>query len=423
MRTIITITLLALSVALCADYLVLNSESQYLSLVNGIDWSITDDPTQLGQFPYAAPNRIAIEGDIAWVTVTYENTLQGVSLRDGNARSTIYLADSAGPYDVLIDDGTAYVSGGTSNTLYRVNLADEQVTGELPMGVYPEGLALHEGMLYVCNSGFHFDTYSYDPGTVSVVDLASFAVVDTLHCATNPQEALVVGNELHVACSGDLFNIAGQVDVFGLPGHELLSSVETGGTPGRLSATDGVVYAANAYPAGVTTYSIDTHEVFTTPDNSPYTGGTDALAHNGNLLVLDAVDYIENSHLRVYRLADNMLLRDTELGVGALDVKYWDNGVSVDEEEDTPASGIAVQAWPNPVRQGCRVSFAPAAGKRGEVEVFNVRGQRVRTLSLVDGQAWWDGHDLNGRACTSGVYLLRVSSEGQTQTKRVTLLR
>ncbi|MCD4827881.1 MAG: T9SS type A sorting domain-containing protein [Candidatus Cloacimonetes bacterium] len=423
MRTFtVTIVMLTLLATLHAHLFVLNSESQTLSRLDIDDWSIDNAFATIGQYPYAAPNRIAVHDETAWITVTYENSIQGIPLDDGGAGAVIYLEDSAAPYDIITHEGMAYVTGGTSNKVYRVDLDALAVTGSLDVGRSPQGMVVHDGLLYVCNTGFRLDTWTYDPGTVTVIEMDGFTAIDTLDCATNPQVAAVVGDELHVVCTGDYATEFGRIDIFGLTGHEFLESLDTGGSPGRVSVCGDSVFLGNVWPAGVFVYSASERELIYTPDTSPYTGGTDVYAQDGRLTVLDAGDFVQNSHVRVYSLADNSLLADATAGVGAVDVKAWSAPVSVNDDTYTPGETL-LQVWPNPVRESCRIAFSPASGSGAEAAVFNVRGQMVRQLQLDDGRGRWDGRDSLGRLCPSGVYLVRVKTGESSAAKRLTLLR
>jgi len=64
------------------------------------------------------------------------------------------------------------------------------------------------------------------------------------------------------------------------------------------------------------------------------------------------------------------------------------------------------------------------------IEIFNIRGQRVRTL--LDGSqefgagehsVVWDGRDDDGRTLSSGVYFYRMRAGEYTETRRMLLLK
>ncbi|MBD3162917.1 MAG: hypothetical protein GF346_10930 [Candidatus Eisenbacteria bacterium] len=83
---------------------------------------------------------------------------------------------------------------------------------------------------------------------------------------------------------------------------------------------------------------------------------------------------------------------------------------------------------PNPMRAGTAIVLElPAAGPI-QAEVFNVRGQKIRTLLARDLPAGshelvWDGRTESGQEVVPGIYYLRVKSETAGLTRKVTLVR
>jgi len=419
---VISIALLLSALTLAADLFVVNSESQTLSRLDETSWTIHNAFASLGQYPYASPNRMACGEHEAWVVITYENTLQGIPLDDDGRRVTIFLQDSAAPYDVALHGDLAYVSGSTQNKVYRVDPNAGVVTGELTVGVYPEGLLIANGMLFVCNSGFRLDTYTWGPGTVTVIDLGTFTAVDTLETGLNPQSAAVVNDELHVVCTGDYSSVSGCVSIFGLSDLAPLATLQTGGSPGRITAHGNTVYLGNSWPAGLYVYDAPSRMVQYTPSNAPFSGGSDVHVYGDRLATLDALDYVQNSVLRVYDLADNSLLGSVGAGVGAVDVKDWTEEQSA-EEETGPHSLVELAVWPNPARGACSLKLSLNEAGEGQVVLYNLRGQRLRSLATVNGLASWDGRDERGAVCASGVYLARYTDGRRSAARKFTLLR
>lgn len=84
--------------------------------------------------------------------------------------------------------------------------------------------------------------------------------------------------------------------------------------------------------------------------------------------------------------------------------------------------------FPNPFRSSTQGTFALATGGHVSLEVFNVRGQLVRTL--VDGRRGagrhefnWDGRNQQGAPAASGSYFYRLRHGDVTQTRRMILIR
>ena len=85
--------------------------------------------------------------------------------------------------------------------------------------------------------------------------------------------------------------------------------------------------------------------------------------------------------------------------------------------------------YPNPFGQETTVAYT--LGKKQEVtlEVYNVLGQRVRTLVPAEKQRAglhrlrWEGENRYGDPVGSGVYFLRIRADGFTETKKMVLVR
>ncbi|MCK4461496.1 MAG: T9SS type A sorting domain-containing protein, partial [candidate division Zixibacteria bacterium] len=93
-----------------------------------------------------------------------------------------------------------------------------------------------------------------------------------------------------------------------------------------------------------------------------------------------------------------------------------------------PGSFHLSQNYPNPFNQGTTISFYLDKSSHVELEVFNILGQKVR--SLVDGyrnagphSEVWDGRDGGGQAVASGIYLYRLKTGTEQGTKKMVLVR
>ncbi len=89
---------------------------------------------------------------------------------------------------------------------------------------------------------------------------------------------------------------------------------------------------------------------------------------------------------------------------------------------------FAVGAWPNPFNPSTTISVENPADGLVRVDVYDVRGARVRTLhdgALPAGviPMNWDGADDAGRASPSGVYFVRARGGDESATVKVLLAR
>jgi hypothetical protein len=83
---------------------------------------------------------------------------------------------------------------------------------------------------------------------------------------------------------------------------------------------------------------------------------------------------------------------------------------------------------PNPFGPGTSIDYALASEAPVEVSVFNVRGERVRTLTAGPQPAgtwklYWDGRSDRGTELDSGVYFLRTRVADARRTYKLVMLR
>ena len=95
--------------------------------------------------------------------------------------------------------------------------------------------------------------------------------------------------------------------------------------------------------------------------------------------------------------------------------------------DDQPQQ-LAFSAAPNPFNPEVELRFTAASASRAVVEIFDVRGAKVRTL--LDGRvdagphlASWDGRDNRGAAQASGVYFARVKVGEEQRVEKLALVR
>jgi agmatine deiminase len=85
-------------------------------------------------------------------------------------------------------------------------------------------------------------------------------------------------------------------------------------------------------------------------------------------------------------------------------------------------------SWPNPFPGGTTINFRLPATGPARLEVVDIQGRRVATLSgglLSAGghSAYWDGRDAAGNDMPNGIYLFRLSAGDQVLVRRGVLLR
>lgn len=111
---------------------------------------------------------------------------------------------------------------------------------------------------------------------------------------------------------------------------------------------------------------------------------------------------------------------------GAMDI----SAVYAPEEgyESQPMAFELKPAFPNPFNPSTTVAFTIPKAAPVQLIIYNELGQRV--VKLIDDQlqagqhtAFWNGKDVSGNLVSSGVYYMRLISEGRQQVQKITLLK
>jgi hypothetical protein len=103
-------------------------------------------------------------------------------------------------------------------------------------------------------------------------------------------------------------------------------------------------------------------------------------------------------------------------------------GVEDDLEAAVPTQPELLQNYPNPFNVSTKISYQLTEPARTRLEIFNLRGELVR--SLIDEvqtpgsyQVDWDGTDSQGTEVSSGLYFYRLTSGEVSQSQKMSLLR
>jgi hypothetical protein len=86
------------------------------------------------------------------------------------------------------------------------------------------------------------------------------------------------------------------------------------------------------------------------------------------------------------------------------------------------------QNYPNPFNPETQINFTVPNFAPVKIEVFNVLGQKIKTLVNGEYQAGqyrvvWDGTDQNGEKVSSGIYMYRLQVDSQTESRKMILAK
>jgi flagellar hook assembly protein FlgD len=87
-----------------------------------------------------------------------------------------------------------------------------------------------------------------------------------------------------------------------------------------------------------------------------------------------------------------------------------------------------MNCYPNPFRENTTIMFDVSVPGKYKIEVFNLMGKLVDTITDQSIEAGifyidWDGRNSNNSPLPGGVYIIRLSGEKQSCSARVIVLK
>ncbi|MFB3844301.1 MAG: C25 family cysteine peptidase [Candidatus Cloacimonadaceae bacterium] len=98
-------------------------------------------------------------------------------------------------------------------------------------------------------------------------------------------------------------------------------------------------------------------------------------------------------------------------------------------DETTPQPIFALmQNYPNPFTQSTRINFSLPEKSKAELCIYNLKGQKIKTLLNCEQNAGvyafdWDGNDEQGNFVSSGIYYCKLQWHNKTLTRKMIKLR
>ncbi len=101
---------------------------------------------------------------------------------------------------------------------------------------------------------------------------------------------------------------------------------------------------------------------------------------------------------------------------------------SIDDPAIPQVTNLLGLPYPNPFGDWVKIDFELKEGGLGKASVYNVRGQKVRSLDpkhYPKGKHTleWDGCDDKGKKVSAGVYLMRLETQGRSYVRRMIRMR
>lgn len=191
-------------------------------------------------------NDIAIYGNRLFVVVNCSHFVEVMDVRTATHIGTIPVTNCR---YITFHDGKAYVSSyagpvqidpnARPGKVVEVDVNTLQITREVVVGYQPEEMVIVNGKLYVANSGgYRFPNYDR---TVSVVDLNTFQVVNTIDVAINLHRMeLDNSGNIYVSSRGDYYGTGS--DVFVIDSRTEQVTGHLGVAASEMCIDDGILY-------------------------------------------------------------------------------------------------------------------------------------------------------------------------------------
>jgi len=144
-------------------------------------------------------NDVVLYGGKAYIVVSGSQRIEVISLATNKSLGTLSFPGKRDPYRLaILNDAKAFVTNLSDSSVTEFNPSTLQiVTDRIKVGYNPMGIAGANGKVYVCNSGFGFDS------SVTVLNATTGGLIKTVFVGDSPSEIGVApNNEIIVKCDG-----------------------------------------------------------------------------------------------------------------------------------------------------------------------------------------------------------------------------
>jgi len=120
-------------------------------------------------------------------------------------------------------------------------------------------------------------------------------------------------------------------------------------------------------------------------------------------------------------------LTNSALRYAAIDIDFSGSS-SADDITISPNAELLSQNYPNPFNPTTTIAYNMAEEGNVSIEVFNIKGQLVKTLinghmEVGDHLLFWEGTNDNNQKVSSGIYFYKMKSGNYSSTKKMILMK
>lgn len=140
--------------------------------------------------------------------------------------------------------------------------------------------------------------------------------------------------------------------------------------------------------------------------------------------------------ISVSDLEGNVFRTDVEIPAGTAPIFRQDDSalilrpvtLDIETEIEAPLVTKLRNAYPNPFNPETTIAFSVAEQGSVSIDIFNIRGQKVKTLvkddfTAGDHKVVWNGRDDSNKAVSSGVYFYRMQSGKYSATNKMIMMK
>ncbi len=124
-------------------------------------------------------------------------------------------------------------------------------------------------------------------------------------------------------------------------------------------------------------------------------------------------------------------LTNSALRYAAFDIEFQEANTNTSTNGFTvvPTAELLAQNYPNPFNPETTIAFDMVEDGNVSIEVFNVRGQKVKTLvneHMTTGDNYtvvWEGTNDSNQKVSSGIYFYKMKAGNYSSTKKMILMK
>ena len=107
-----------------------------------------------------------------------------------------------------------------------------------------------------------------------------------------------------------------------------------------------------------------------------------------------------------------------------------DPALTIDDQNSNqiPFQTRLLPAYPNPFNNQTTIRYTIKSGQDVTIQVYNLLGKKVNTFSIKHDNSgeysWlWNGKDIYGKELSTGLYIIRMNSDGYNGSQKVLFLK